>query len=311
MEEYMGISDGHYHYLPVDDTIMKWGMYVTGAGHSLIQPGQSYPPSTHPRLYDFKWKGGRVLPEFQFILITGGRGVFESKQTGEITIEGNSLICLFPDVWHRYRPSDETGWTERWISFNGEIAHRLLGTKMIRPESAVQQLDDSHTLERIFDELLCRIEQEQEYNPVLLSMHSMGFIASALDAASSPTWPSNESQPSSETVNNPMVRDALELIWTQSHRSLTVGQIAETLGINRRTLERQFAQAHNNTIYEEINSCRLSRAQRLLRETRLPIKVISSLAGFPSQERMRTTFISHLGVPPSQYRVETENTGGL
>ena len=110
----MACYDGFYHYLPVNDTAMRWGLYVTGAGYAVISVGQDYPPEGHPGLYDFQWSRGRVLPEFQILLISDGCGVFESEPTGEVSVESGSLLFLFPGVWHRYRPDKSSGWTERW-----------------------------------------------------------------------------------------------------------------------------------------------------------------------------------------------------
>mgnify|MGYP001078116689 FL=1 len=66
-----------YHYLPVNDNAMQWGIYITGAGRGRIPAGQTYPPTGHPSLYQFDWKRGRTLPEFQVILVTEGQvGVY-------------------------------------------------------------------------------------------------------------------------------------------------------------------------------------------------------------------------------------------
>ena len=84
-------------------------MYVTGAGRVVIQPGEHYPPSGHPTLYQFDWLRGRTLPEFQLVLITDGAGEFESEATGHVEFEGATLIFVFPGVWHRYRPASKVG----------------------------------------------------------------------------------------------------------------------------------------------------------------------------------------------------------
>ncbi|HEY8902439.1 MAG TPA: hypothetical protein VIM48_01950, partial [Chthoniobacterales bacterium] len=61
-----------HHYLPIDDELMRSGFYVTSVGHSAVPAGSSYPPVTHPSLYDFRWEDGRVLPEFSLMIITSG-----------------------------------------------------------------------------------------------------------------------------------------------------------------------------------------------------------------------------------------------
>ena len=66
----------------------------------------------------------------------------------QVPIECGSIMVLFPGVWHRYRPDANTGWTERWISFNGEIIQRLRRLNLLRPERAVQKIADRRAGER-------------------------------------------------------------------------------------------------------------------------------------------------------------------
>ena len=137
----MSDSESFHHYLPVDDQSIDWGIYVTGAGRVVIRPGQPYPPPGHPGPYDFRWQLGRTLPEFQVLLVTDGHGLFESRETGTVTVNDGALMFLFPGVWHRYQPDTKTGWTERWFSFNGELVHRFMDHGPINSGSAVRKAD--------------------------------------------------------------------------------------------------------------------------------------------------------------------------
>ncbi len=292
-----------YHYLPVNDDAMRWGLYVTGAGRGRIPAKQTYPPEGHPSLYQFDWKRGRTLPELQLILITDGRGVFESRVTQEISIEPNTLIVLFPGVWHRYRPDSSTGWQERWISLSGETTHRLMSYGLIHPEKAVRPVIDVAKLASTFDGLLDRIDTHPTENSILLSLRAMNLVAEASEQTLDEPLPSAaQASERSKTVSDTLVAQALDLIWTHSHRPLSVEYLAEQLPCTRRTLERRFAIEHGHPIHEEIITCRLSRARRLLRETDLPIKTVVFLAGFTSRERMRLAFQHGEKCSPDQYR---------
>ena len=99
-----------------------------------------------------------------------------------------------------------------------------------------------------------------------------------------------------------MVAQALELIWTHSHRPISVDHLVAHLPTTRRTLERRFTLERGHSILDEINICRTSRARRLLSETDLPIKTVAYLAGFTSQERMRIAFLHQEGCSPARYR---------
>ena len=91
-------DQGFYHYLPVNDQAMQWGFYITGVGRGVIAPGQPYPPVAHPQLYDFNWRQGRTLPEFQLVLLTEGSGEFESQATGLQTFDDAVLFFLTPGM---------------------------------------------------------------------------------------------------------------------------------------------------------------------------------------------------------------------
>lgn len=295
-----------YHYLPVGDDAMDWGLYITGAGRGRIPARRSYPPPGHPCLYQFDWRRGRTLPEFQIILVTDGKGTFESEATGRRAIEPDSLVLLFPGVWHRYRPDSATGWRERWISLNGQIVHRLMDQQLVRPSEAVSQSSDVSQIARRFDALLDRIRNKPVENTIQLSLRAMDLLAEVIEQASdSPSQVKSGSGPSAcphGNVEDPLVAQTLDLIWTHSHRPLSVSHLASYLPVTRRTLERRFALARHHSILEEINLCRAGRAKRLLSETDLPVKTVAYLAGFTSQERMRIAFRVQDRCSPAEYR---------
>jgi AraC-like DNA-binding protein len=292
-----------YHYLPVSDDAMRWGIYITGAGRGSIPAQQAYPSEGHPSLYQFNWKQGRTLPEFQVILVTEGQGTFESSVTAAQAVESNTLIFLFPGIWHRYRPDPATGWSERWISFNGEMAHGLMNQGLVCSKKALCACPDPEALMRRFDRLLARIHTNPTENSILLSMHAMDLIAELIELTlDRPLSGASQVSGLMHSIDDALVAQAMDLIWTHSHRPLSVTHLAAQLPCTRRTLERRFMAARQHSILDEINACRLSRARRLLRETELSVKTVAYLAGFTSSERMRVAFLSQEGCPPDQYR---------
>jgi len=307
----MGNAYEFYHYLPVNDDAMRWGIYITGAGRGIIPAKGAYPSEGHPSLYQFNWKQGRILPEFQFILITAGRGKFDSHSTGEQPIGPNTLILLFPGVWHRYCPEPTKGWTEQWISFNGEMAQGLMNQGLIRPGKALCVCPEPKTLTQRFNRLLTRIHSNPTENSILLSMHAMDLVAEVIEQTLDSPLPSGaQASGLMDHIDDALVAQAMDLIWTHSHRPLSVAYLAAQLPCTRRTLERRFQAVRHHSILDEINTCRLSRAQRLLRETELSVKTVAYLAGFTSSERMRVAFLKQEGCSPDQYRKKHRKEAG-
>jgi len=277
---------------------MRSGFYVTSVGRSAIPAGSIYPPVIHPSLYDFRWEDGRVLPEFSLMIITSGGGTFESRETGLIPLPSQTALFLFPGVWHRYRPGPQTGWEEKWMHFNGEFAHRLLKQGTLSPSTPISHPEDFQSVEQALDRLFAEAHREPAGNSLSLSLLALGAIS--LTASSRPIAHRPRIHRRSD---DPVVDAVIDYIWTRGHAALAVSDVADHVGMSRRTLERRMRAETGRSILDEIVQCRFSRAERLLRETDLPIKTIVSLAGFGSLQNMRFTFLKRIGTTPNAYRM--------
>lgn len=299
-----GTPETFHCYPPIPDEVFHGGIYVTSVGRGAIGPGEAYPPVRHPALYHFDWSQGRVLPEFSLMLVSAGRGVFESRATGRVAVRAGTALLLFPDVWHRYAPERETGWTETWVHFNGEFAHRLLEEGVIAPERAVIPLPDPAPVGLAFARLIDQVRAAPAANSLLVSLLAMGALAAAIDpgGGQGPDFARGQASSIKKTDTDLLVAAARDYIWTRSHKILTVPAVVEALGVERRTLERRFAARTGHTVLAEIVRCRFRRAERLLSETDLPIKTVVSLAGFGSAENLRQVFVKETGLSAAAYR---------
>ena len=104
----------------------SWGVNVVTVGHYVHEPHKKYPDPKHPASHYFNWERGRRLKEFQMVYISNGKGVFEMENAEPIVVEGGTLFLLFPNIWHRYKPLDNTGWEEFWVGFDGHYAEYLM-----------------------------------------------------------------------------------------------------------------------------------------------------------------------------------------
>ena len=134
----------------------------------------------------------------------------------------------------------------------------------------------------------------------MLAVQALRIISDALAQQVEDAMDSGKASTSRQ--DDPIVQRALEIIWSQGPNSISVSDIARQLPVTRRTLDRRFVEVTGHSVLEEINSCRLSRAKRLLTETELPVKTVAHLAGFNSSERMRVLFIEREGTSPTTYR---------
>lgn len=291
-------------YLPVDDAMMRLGFYLTGAGRDLIGPRQAYPQPNHPDLYAFRWERGRILPEYQLLYIHSGEGEFESKATGSCKILPGTLLWLIPDVWHRYRPNNRTGWEQLWISFNGQLTHLWQRGGIIGPKAAVQLVANPGELRDRYLKIIAMVIGHPKRLDLSASFEALQMLA-WLFATSPPApavRPGDTAATRQAVTDDALVQAALDIIWTYSHRNLSVDRLAAQLGVTRRLLDRRFAKENGHTVLEEVTICRLNRAQRMLSETHLPIKQIAYFTGFSSSTHMAVVFRRELHTTPEECR---------
>jgi LacI family transcriptional regulator len=100
---------------------------------------------------------------------------------------------------------------------------------------------------------------------------------------------------------------ALSLIRRNFPQKLSISEIAQTIGISRRTLELKFRKCIGRTILEEVREMRLAKAKTLLKDTELPVSRIAVLSGFRSSSHLTTVFGNEIGITPAKYRLKSRN----
>lgn len=296
-------AEDSFRYLPVGARTMLWGLYVTGCGHLSLAPSGQHPPRRHPHLYRFNWDRGRVLPEYQLIYLTRGEGEFESAPTGAASIAAGDVFVLFPGVWHRYRPRPRSEWETHWVGINGDHVRSLVENRFLSPDQPVIRVGLKAELIEAYRRLVELARDEGEQNPFRLSAAAMEILAWILVPAQ-PEVAQPATRPFMQPVADRLVAEVVRFIWSQSQRTMTVGEVVEHFPVTRRSLERRFHRVLGHTILDEIARCRVERAKRLLLETDLPLKQVAYVAGFPTSQCMTKAFHREEQRSPTDYRRE-------
>ncbi len=287
------LPNEYFRYLPVSERDRQWDLYVTGAGRSQVPGGSRYPRSAHPDVYQFAWDRGRVLPEFQVLYITAGEGVFESEPTGVRKLTAGTVFWLFPGVWHRYRPLEAVGWSEHWISFNGDYARRLVERGFFSPTEAVLQtgLDDS--ILHPYLSILARVRREAPGYQQLIAADTMAVLAAALAAA-------RTSQSGGRAMES--IRQAKMALEEVIEETVDVAKIAAAVHMSYANFRRVFKQQTGLSPYQYHLQLRINRARELLHSTPLTVKQVAARLNFESAYHFSKTFKRKTGVSPTQWR---------
>ena len=106
----------------------------------------------------------------------------------------------------------------------------------------------------------------------------------------------------SYAAENPTVSRALRFMSENAHHPIKVADVANHIGVNRRSLERQFKESLKKSIAGEITRLRLARAKRRLVESTTPLKTLARDCGFRNADHLHKVFTRVEGTTPSQYR---------
>jgi LacI family transcriptional regulator len=108
----------------------------------------------------------------------------------------------------------------------------------------------------------------------------------------------------SMAVNHSGVAAALNFIYRNSHRPISMRDVFRTVAMSRSGLERAFREHFVRAPMEELRRVRIERAKKLLLETDDKIQSIAFATGLQTPNNLCRVFREHLGITPKQFRLQ-------
>lgn len=99
-----------------------------------------------------------------------------------------------------------------------------------------------------------------------------------------------------------LVSKVLRYVSDHISDPMTIEDIADAVGVSRRTFARAFAKHANVTPSVFVDQVRVDFARKLLEETDVPLKTVAFRSGFSNASHMRRIFLRQLGASPKEYR---------
>jgi AraC-like DNA-binding protein len=283
-----------FRYFPISARDRKWGWYVTTAGEMRLVPGQPYPPSGHPKNYNFDWFKGRVLNCHALVYVSHGRGSFESRQCARQPIEAGQVMFLFPGVWHRYRPDPETGWYEHWVGFDGDVARGWVRNKFFSPRTPVFKPGQEEKWLLLFTELIAVIKQ----NRPALQQVMAGLTAQLLGLL----YSGHQAGLAGDDQAVLVVQRAIAKMQNELEGGLNAQALARGLNMSYSSFRHTFQQHTGSSPHQYLLELRLVRARNLLTQTAQSVKEIAQQVGFEDDHYFCRFFKMKAGMTPGQWR---------
>jgi LacI family transcriptional regulator len=105
-------------------------------------------------------------------------------------------------------------------------------------------------------------------------------------------------------VEDKLIAQALEFIAANCHRDINCDDVARSLHLHPRTLQRRFRQVLDRAIVDEIRRVRIERAKRELVHSNRSLSQIAHDVGFGDRMRLYDVFRREVGMKPSAFRKE-------
>lgn len=288
----------NFKYLAHNTEDKNWGIYLTVVGSARVEPNNQYPPPGHPSGYHFNWNNGRVLQEYQVNYITEGEGIMETRE-GSYHIREGSVIMLKPNVWHRYRPLKNTGWTEHYVGFMGTSANAMMMSAALLRDTPVVQVGFHENIIRIFQDIENLIKTErpgyQQISSGLL-IQLLGHIISLKK---------NENFKHGQVEKS--IQKACLIIREHPSDNLKIEKLAEQVNLNYSIFRKAFKRYTGLSPIQYHSTLRLKQATHLLTNTDMSIKEISFDLGFCSVFYFSKLFKEKTGMTPGEFRKKNGN----
>ena len=268
-------------------------LQVLNCGSNSFRQANDYPQHTHPEEYLFNWEKGRRLQEYQLVFIARGGGVFETETTKLTTINGGTLLLLYPNKWHRYKPTPETGWDEYWIGLQGDYSK----TVFENIESFGHEyycFDSFADLHDLFIRLTTLAYNDwQNSTPLLegIASNIMGLIQYKLTC-----------EHTKETEPANAVSKAILYMQDNLSHSLDMQHVARTSNIGYSLFRKRFKEITGFSPAQYLIVLRFTKARKLLKETNLSAKEIAFMTGFESEQYFNRLFKMKNALTPNRFR---------
>jgi AraC-like DNA-binding protein len=283
-----------YKYLPVSTEDQDWGLQILHAGCHEYEPGKEYPETGHPSHHRFDGEKGRILQEYSLVYITGGKGIYHSLKTGSIPVEGGSVILVFPNERHLYRPDPNTGWKEYWIGFNGPNMHNLVKKNFFSPLRPVFNIGYNETMINLFMQVIDAIKQEKPgYQPLVCgaAMYMLGQL-----------YTSAKQQLFCAGDEENIINHARLIIRANLETGICPRDIADELKISYSRFRKLFKEYTGIAPIQYQIQLKLEKAKEELINTSKSIKEIAFDLNFESSQYFSSQFKEKTNLTPVEFR---------
>jgi transcriptional regulator GlxA family with amidase domain len=105
-----------------------------------------------------------------------------------------------------------------------------------------------------------------------------------------------------KTHSDEAIKQAQDFIEKNIETKITIGELSDFVALGRRSFERRFKAATNNSVLEYINRVKMESAKRSFETSRKNVHEVMAKVGYTDTKAFRTIFKKVTGLTPIEYR---------
>lgn len=289
-------SSAVFEYLIAGDNDLRFNAVVNAIGSQRIAPASEYPLKVHPADYFFDTAKGRVLHEWQLLYITQGKGSFRAGNQQPVSVDKGTIILLRPGELHSYWPSQQTGWVEHYIGFEGATFDRMLRLLELDKGPQLWKIGLNNELTQLYERAFeIAADKKIAPQPLLTGIvcHMLGLLNYSVR--------NRADKPASDLLEQ-AVEKAKIIMESKVAEELDLHELASELNLSYSWFRKTFKDYTGHAPAKYFQQLKLRRAARMLAETQLSIKEIAYSLGYKSTEHFFALFKRNTGFTPTAYR---------
>ncbi len=284
-----------FKYLTSSESDKQWGLYLTVSGRYHSPPGAEYPARAHPAGYYFNGESGRTLDEYQLNYITEGTGLLETSRGG-FKIRPGMVMIIRPGVKHWYRPDKDTGWTENYIGFKGDLASHFLDVAFQDPHNPVLTCGSRVEIIDVYQKIFDLVQtQKPAYQQV-----ASGMILKLIGLLLSLQKQSRMEEKGKEIED--LITSARAYLWENVDKTPNLEEFARSKNFSYSTFRKLFKQYTEISPYHYYLDLKIMRAKELIVSTDKSVKEMAYELGFDSVHYFSRLFKKKTGFSPREFR---------
>lgn len=237
-------------------------------------------------------KKSNMMPSYRYlgahaiVLLLSGSGTYLDDIGRFAVVRPGSIICINPEVGHKYGPAEGESWEELYLVFSGPVFDLMREKKLWGEHVWMLQVDDAELLRA----KLTNILTEYGDKPLLLVTHLQLCLLELL-----------HSQPELSLVikSQPALSKSLALL---ANTDYTVSHIASEVGMGFENFRKKFKEEFSISPHQYRQKQIYQKAWHLLLGSDASIQAVAQQLGFEDEHYFSRFFKKHNGLSPAHFR---------